>query len=172
MTHRRLHIPTAVATAVTVAAAANVLQFPALEAETVEQYEALSIYDGHDVVSLVEGHFGSTRERFGLYVLLGELAPRATVVIPPGTGLSVEQFYGLGGAATVHVEVYEAEVAAGEARALDRNTVASGESREVGPFAITLAEGTASRVVLVTHGGITYLADARLLHDDAFGAGS
>ena len=161
--------PAVLLVAALVATVVNIAQFAALEIETGDQYEAVRIKDGHDAVDLVASHFGSTQERFLLYVQLREVAPGATVTVRRSL-LSREELVGLGlaGDAVLTGEPLP-RVTAEVAADLDRHVVATGTDEDVGPYAIAVADGEVEAITVVRGPERAYLADDRLL--TAGGAG-
>lgn len=147
----------------------NVAEFAALELETGDEYEAVRIKGGHDAVALVEGHFGSTQQRFLLYAQLRDVAPGARLVVA-GRGFNQEEAVGLGLAeALVRSSGAPPTVDAATARRLDDAVVAEGEHRDLGPYAIAVEGGPVESVTLVVGPRRAYLADDRLLATSELG---
>lgn len=151
MTPRSLHVPTAVVAALFTAATVNVVQFPVLELDTSDWYEAVRIKPGHDLHALVTNHFPSTQDRFELHVQLRELAPGARIVLPDALVGHHEHLRGLGTATEVRPVAQELTISADVAAALADHVVAHGEERSLGPYAIALPDGPVEELVVV-HG--------------------
>lgn len=148
-----LHVPSALVAAVLTAAVVNVAQFPTIEGDVSDWYEAVRAKPGHDLGALVGGHFDSTRQQIGLEVQLRALAPGATLVVPSATSTFVwrtAELRGLGGLEAVVRRGDPIVIDAAVATALDPAVVAVGEKEDVGPYAIALpADGRVERLVLV-----------------------
>lgn len=162
---RPVHVPSLVCGAVLVAALANLTQIPGIEMETGGEYEALRIKEGHDLLSLVDGHFASTQDRFRLYTLLRDVAPGVAVVLPADVELLEEQLRGLSRSSAVTKTDYDPTVDAAVVARLDRAVVAEGEDGVIGPYAIALQDDAVEELVLVRGPNRAYLADRRLLED-------
>ena len=146
---RSLHVPTAVVAAVLTAATVNVVQFPVLELDTSDWYEAVRVKPGHDLDVLLTNHFPSTQERYTLYMQLRELTPGVRVVVPNAYAVYDEHLRGLGAASAVRRIPAELTIDADAARALGEHVVASGEERGFGPYAIALPDGPVEELVVV-----------------------
>lgn len=164
VTARQLHVPTAVVAVSLTAALVNVAQYPAIELDMSQWYDAVAVKPGHDLDALVADHFGSTQERFELYTQLRELAPGATLQLPSSLNLFDEQLRGLGGLGDVVRTDEELRVDAEVAALLDEEVVAEGDNRTIGPYAIAVrGDGAVSLLVLVAAPERVYLAEESLL---------
>lgn len=154
-----------VTAALLVGALVNVVQFPVLELQASDPYEALHVKEGGDILDLVEDHFGSTERRFLLFATLRELAPGARVTIadvPVGDDV-VEQLLGLSLAREVvmapGVSLDEQSLAV-----VDAAAVLVGEDRRLGDFVLALGDGPVDEIVITSApDDTTLVVDARLL---------
>jgi hypothetical protein len=162
MAAQRLHVPSLIGAALMTAALANVAQFGALELETTDQYETVRIKEGHELRQLVAGHFGSTQERFGVYVALRSFAPGAVVATTTETPLVREQLLGLSLATAVR-NVDVPVMTQQDVERLDAAVVASGTDETLGEYVVSVADGPVEGIVVVRSSERVYVADVRLL---------
>lgn len=160
----KLHAPTAVAAALCTAALVNVAQFPSLEIEMSDWYEATRVKPDHDLLALAENHFGSTQGRYVVYLQLGELAPGAVVELPPATDMPREHFNAFAEVAAVEERAEATPIDAAVAAQLEAAVVATGEDRHIDAYAIALpAGGEVERIVVVAGPDRTWLVEEGLL---------
>ena len=166
MTDRPLHVPTAVVAVMVTAALVNVAQFPALELDMSDWYEAVRIKPGHELLDLVDEHFDSTQARFELYLDLREVAPHATVTIPSDSEIVTEHLAGLSAAEEVARSDAPLTIDASQAAALESSVVADGHDRDVGDYVIALeGDGADVALVLVRGPDRAWLVEQALLDD-------
>jgi hypothetical protein len=70
------------------AVAVNVVQFRGIERERFREFEAVGRYETSDVARIAYENGGWHRQRYGLYLGLGTIAPGATVYIPTPSGFA------------------------------------------------------------------------------------
>lgn len=158
-----LHAPSLVIAAMATAVLVNVVEYPTIDRDTSTQYHGVSVKGGHDLVSLVAGHFESTQDRFLLHVQVREFAPGAELELPPTRDRALERFRGLAMTGPVRV-AEEAPVLTPELQVqLDAATVATGVDELIGPYAVAVLDGPVERLVVVPGNDMAYVADARLL---------
>jgi len=112
---------------------------------------------------------GITHRR-GLYIALGEFAPRADILIPDNNNLDVAQIYGLGRARSVTTINYDSK-ALGKDIVLSDHIVTRfmGNKRlGPGPFVIALKTKSPDTIVFLKRNGTWYLVDSDLLHLETF----
>lgn len=166
MAKHELQVSVAVVVALATAAVATGTQFPMIQANLSDQYEALEPYPGMQIADLVSNHFDSTQERFLVYAELRQHARGASIVTFRGSGLFPEQLSGLAQLSPVVVEEYDPIVATEVARTILRAEVARGQGDETGPWVLAARPGVTDLVV-VRHEGRLLVADHRLLDDTA-----
>lgn len=171
MTGGRLHLPSVVVAAMVTATLVNLAQFPALELELSDWYEAVRVKPGHELPDLVAEHFDSTRARFELYLELREVAPHATVTVPAESAIIDEHLLGLGDAESVVRTDAALTIDASQAAALEPSVVADGYDRDVGDYVIAVGgEGEPTELVLVDGPDHVWLVERALV--DALGGGA
>jgi hypothetical protein len=70
------------------AVAVNLVQFRGIDRERFREFEAVGRYETSDVARIAYENGGWHRQRYGLYLGLGTLAPGATVYIPTPSGFA------------------------------------------------------------------------------------
>lgn len=73
------------------AVAVNVVQFRGIDRERFREFEAVGRYNTSDVARIAFENGGWHRQRYGLYLGLGTLAPGATVYIPTPSGFAEDR---------------------------------------------------------------------------------
>lgn len=73
------------------AVAVNVVQFRGIDRERFREFEAVGRYQTSDVARIAYENGGWHRQRYGLYLGLGTLAPGATVYIPTPSGFAEDR---------------------------------------------------------------------------------
>jgi hypothetical protein len=73
---------------VVAAVAVNLAQFRGIDRERFREFEAVGRYETSDVARIAYENGGWHRQRYGLYLGLGTLAPGATVYIPTPSGFA------------------------------------------------------------------------------------
>lgn len=153
------------------AAMLNVAQFPELEMDMSDWYEAVHIKPGHELPDLIAEHFDSTQARFELYLQIRDRAPNATITVPRGSDIIPEHLLGLGAVDTVVRSDEPSTIDAAVAAALEPLVAAEGYDRDVGDYVIALpADGPAEELVLVQGPNRAWIVEAGLLDDARSGA--
>lgn len=153
------------------AAVVNVAQFPALELDMSDWYEAIRTKPGHELPDLIDEHFDSTQARFELYLQLRDLAPNATVTVPVGSEVIGEHLLGLAAAVEVVRSDAPSTIDAATGAALEPAAVATGFDRDVGDYVIALpADGPVEELVLVQGPDRAWIVEAGLLDEARGGA--
>lgn len=149
---RGFHMPTAVVAAALTAVVVNVVQFPLIEMAMSNWYEAVRIKPGHDQRALVEKHFGSTQRDVGFHVQLRDLAPGATLTLPPSLELYTNELRGIGAVDRVIRREEASTLDAAVAAQLEPAVAASGEDAEMGPYVIALPTDRPADHLIVIEG--------------------
>lgn len=138
----------------------NIVQLPSVERSVAPNYAATRL-PPDTALAAMAGRIGATaRDRFVLYTALAAWAPDARVTLPEDTGVLREHLLGLGRARELVVARspdMEALPDLGDALVL------RGDSSDVGPFVLAVAEPPATDIVGIHEGDVLYLLDARLL---------
>lgn len=101
----------------------------------------------------------------GLYLALGEKAPKVDLLLPEGCALDVAKLYGLGRARNISYEDYDPEAVFTEFD-FSGHVVASFDADKrfgPGPFAIAIGEGSPETMMALKRNDTWYIVDISVL---------
>lgn len=150
-----------VALALVLVTIVNILQFPNIEQDAGTYYSAVSSHGDASLKSIVQNHMSTTRQRFLMYVELGQLTNEPTVLVDPDAWVHTEELYGLSGAKNVVEPLEDISIGSAQAQTLREQATRTGRQREAGEYVIAVATGSSQKkdqlVILVEHDEVLYL---------------
>lgn len=141
----------------------NILQFKSIEEDAGNYYNAVSSHGDAPLIDIVRNHMSTTRERFLMYLELGQLANRPTVLVDPDASVHTEELYGLTGAHNVVASAEDISIDGSQAQWLRERATLKGRQREAGEYIISparqLSQKADALVIVVEHDGVLYLVE-------------